>query len=83
MPPTIQTNTTGVNYIIGCMPHPIQQRRSSRAVTTEAGRDVAEPATTTSLTPRSSTHPSAAPTAAPYRATPTYGAAGFSAKGTA
>ena len=76
MPPTIQTNTTGVNYIIGYMPHPIQQRRSSRAVTTEAGRDVAEPATLTSH-PRSSTHPSAAPTAAPYRATPTNGAAGF------
>jgi len=97
MPPTIQTIGAGVNYIIGYMPHPIQQRRSSRAVTTEAGRDVseparavtteagrdvAEPATLTSH-PRSSTHPSAAPTAAPYQATPTYGAAGFSAKGTA
>ena len=76
MPPKIQTHTPGVNYIIGYMPPPIQQRRSSRAVTTEAGRDVAEPATLTSH-PRSSTHPSAAPTAAPYRATLTYGAAGF------
>jgi len=83
MPPKIQTHTPGVNYIIGYMPPPIRQRTPKRSFRTEAGRDVADPADTTSLTPRSSTHPSAAPTAAPYRATPTYGAAGFSAKGTA
>ena len=77
MPPTIQTHTPGVNYIIGYMPPPICQRRSSCALHMEAGHALADPATTTSLTPRSSTHPSAAPTAAPDRATPTYGAAGF------
>jgi len=62
--------------------HPIRQRRPSCALHMEAGHALADPATLTSH-PRSSTHPSAAPTAAPDRATPTYGAAGFSAKGTA
>ena len=82
MAPTIQTHTPGVNYIIGYMPHPICQRRPSCALHMEAGHAPADPATLTSQ-PRLTPHLCAATTAAPYRATPTNGAAGFSENGTA
>ena len=54
----------------------ISQRRSSCALYTEAGRALADPAAFTSQ-PRSTALLGAAPTAAPYRATPANGAAGF------